>query len=411
MKFFSFFKNFRHQLTTAGKKQPIHFFSLFVILALDIFVLTNIFQGLDFQKRQLTSPNESIPYTCEQFIPDFEAKTPTERRNASLEVVKQAIKNNRSRRIINKYSAELVAKHNQSKLAAGCLQILNKAKELNQSKVLRQYLAVVKDLEQSVYEEERALDKLNKLYDTALLERIANQSEEDLVTDLPAHEAKNRIQTHKKLIRNLQSQINAQETRILNEAAVKEFLALTKTQKPRLEQTRSNLEFWYPIKVFGVQMLFLLPLFLFFLWQYIRMQNKENSLLSLIFSHLFLVTLIPMLWKVFSVLADILPFHFLADLLAILEALNLVALWNYFVIALAIGFAFGLIYFLQKKVFSAEAIWQKRLAKQQCWNCGKRKFSKTEKHCSFCGELQQETCKKCGKEKRVKASFCHNCGQ
>ena len=67
MSFLSKIGNAKNRLTRTGTKEPLNFLSIIILIALDIFVLINIFQGLDFQTKQLTSPREAIPYACQNF--------------------------------------------------------------------------------------------------------------------------------------------------------------------------------------------------------------------------------------------------------------------------------------------------------------------------------------------------------
>jgi len=48
--------------------QPISKAALVVILFLDIFILTSVFNGLDEHTRQLPAPDDSIPYSCRDIV-------------------------------------------------------------------------------------------------------------------------------------------------------------------------------------------------------------------------------------------------------------------------------------------------------------------------------------------------------
>ena len=62
--------NVKANLTRLGENQPLSKAALVIILFLDIFILTMIFNGLDEHTRQLASPDEYIPYTCRQIVID-----------------------------------------------------------------------------------------------------------------------------------------------------------------------------------------------------------------------------------------------------------------------------------------------------------------------------------------------------
>ncbi len=55
---------FKNRLVKINDEEPLSRLSLFVIIALDIFILFVVFQGLNDHTSQLTSPNEYVPYDC-----------------------------------------------------------------------------------------------------------------------------------------------------------------------------------------------------------------------------------------------------------------------------------------------------------------------------------------------------------
>ena len=66
-KFRDAFSRVRSNLTSLDS-QPISKAALVIILFLDIFILTSIFNGLDEHTRQLASPDDSIPYYCREIV-------------------------------------------------------------------------------------------------------------------------------------------------------------------------------------------------------------------------------------------------------------------------------------------------------------------------------------------------------
>jgi hypothetical protein len=53
---------------TSLDTQPISKASLIIILFLDIFILISIFEGLDKHTRQLSAPDDYIPYSCREIV-------------------------------------------------------------------------------------------------------------------------------------------------------------------------------------------------------------------------------------------------------------------------------------------------------------------------------------------------------
>ena len=55
---------FKDRLMNISGEESLSRFSLTVVIALDIFILMVVFQGLDDHTRQLTSQSEYVPYEC-----------------------------------------------------------------------------------------------------------------------------------------------------------------------------------------------------------------------------------------------------------------------------------------------------------------------------------------------------------
>ena len=62
------FLSFKNRLTSVGGEEPLSKLSLVVIIVLDIFVLSMVFEGLYDHTKQLTSPDEYVPYKCRQIF-------------------------------------------------------------------------------------------------------------------------------------------------------------------------------------------------------------------------------------------------------------------------------------------------------------------------------------------------------
>jgi RNA polymerase subunit RPABC4/transcription elongation factor Spt4 len=168
--------------------------------------------------------------------------------------------------------------------------------------------------------------------------------------------------------------------------------------------------FWYPIKRLGMQMLFLLPLFaIFYAWNDASIR-KGRGIQALISTHLMVVSFIPIFFKIIETVYDIIPKKLLKKLIELLESLKLVAIWYYFVIALAVAAALFVIYIFQKKLFSREKLMERRIAKGQCQQCGKQLPSGSQA-CPFCGFEQYKACSSCNRPTLVFGKYCRECGK
>jgi hypothetical protein len=159
-----------------------------------------------------------------------------------------------------------------------------------------------------------------------------------------------------------------------------------------------------------MQLLFLLPLLgVFYFWNSLSIKNNRG-LQTLVTSHLMGVSFVPILCKIIETVYDIIPKKLLKRLIDLLESLNLVAIWHYLVMALAIGATLFLIYIFQKKLFSREKLIERRISKGDCQQCGKR-LPACSRACPFCGSAQFKSCPSCNQPMHVQGKFCKECGK
>ncbi len=408
MSFFSKIRNAKDKLTRIGTKEPLNFLSIVILIALDFFVLWNVFQGLGFQTQQLTSPREAIPYACLNFTENKYFKS-------DADVVEDVLGNSRgyyrSTHLSGKFASAqgMVDNANKEKLFVPCRKIYDVAEKVNKNQALQNIHANISGLKRNIRDLSRNHSNFRNSYDTLLLERIANQSDKNSITESNADKIKSDLATLKNNISFKNNEILVLKNKLLEDVEVKNLLRVIGENKSEIKKQNEYLKYWYPLKKFIFQLVFLLPLLVLFFVLYKYAVKKEKNILVLIFAHLLVVVSIPIVLEVFRLLLEILPFHFLGDLLEILEALGLVTLWNYALILLGILGALGLIYLVQTKLFSQKRLHLKRIFKKQCCHCGTR-LEDDMNICYKCGEKHLIDCTECQHKTFVSGSFCLHCG-
>lgn len=169
-----------------------------------------------------------------------------------------------------------------------------------------------------------------------LLEKIANQKEDRSLTPESADTAKQKIEWINQKLADLHNQERAKLDLILAQPTLAEIYSTVATLGPTTMETYGKLEFWYPVKTFGAQILFILPLLAITLIWSSASVRKERGIQTLISSHLLAILSIFILLKVIQLIYDILPHAFLKKILDFLESWNIIGLWYYFLILLAI---------------------------------------------------------------------------
>ena len=370
--------------------------ALVIILFLDIFILIAIFNGLDEHTRQLSSPDEYIPNSCREIVINRHWN-PTNRTD------------NLSQIIISSSNSYYQIEEKKKGRHPVCVPYIDLFDQIKHDKALASIFEDRNKFEREAKELQRGIDNLKGAYDTSLLETIAKQQENQSKVDA----IKNDLQQKTSALNILKSRIASLEQTISGDAKVKllweKLQGLQEQDRQQLITDLRRLNFWYPVKRLGMQLIFLLPLFaVIYAWNNTSIR-KNRGIQILVSSHLLGVSFIPIFCKIIETIYDIIPKILLKKIIDLLESLKLVAIWHYLVIALAVAAALLLIYFFQKKLFSREKLIERRISKGECQQCGKH-LPAGSQACPFCGFSQFISCSNCNKLMHVHGKYCRECG-
>ena len=382
---------------TSLDDQPLGKAALVIVLFLDIFILVAIFNGLGAHTRQLSSPEEYIPYSCREIVIDRHWN-PTNRMD------------NLSSLVISSGNSYYPVEEKKKDLHPVCRPYSDLLGRIEHDKELTRIFEDRNKAGLEAKELQRGIDNLKGAYDTSLLETIAQQQESQTKVDA----TKKDFQQKTSALDILKNRIASLEQTINRDAKVtllwEKIQALTEDDRQQVLTDLRRLNFWYPVKKLGMQLIFLLPLFaVFYVWN-TRSIGKNRGVQTLVSSHLLAVSFIPILCKIIETIYDILPKKLLKQIISMLESLKLVAIWHYLVIAIAVVAALFLIYLFQKKLFSREKLLERRISKGECQQCGKR-LPAGAHACPFCGFIQFKMCSYCNKPTHVHGKFCRECGK
>ena len=375
--------------------QPLGKAALVIILFLDIFILISIFNGLYEHTRQLSSPDEYIPSSCREIVINRHWN-PTNRTDNLAQI------------IISTSTSYYRVEEKKKERHPVCGSYTDLLDQIKVDKALVSTFEERNKSEREAKELQRGIDSLKGAYDTSLLETIAKQENQTKVGA-----TKEDFQQKTSALNILKLRITSLDQTINSNAKIKLFWeklqGLQEQDRQRLLTDLRTLNFWYPVKKLGMQMLFLLPLVVvFYVWNSTSIKNNRG-LQTLVSSHLMGVSCIPILCKTLETVYDIIPKKLLKRFIDLLESLKLVAIWHYLVITLAVVAALLLIYIFQKKLFSREKLIERRIAKGECQQCGKR-LPLGAQACPFCGFAQFKPCLSCNKLRHVQGKFCQQCG-
>jgi len=382
---------------TSLNDQPLSKAALVIIVFLDVFILVSVFSGLSQHTQQLSTPDEYIPDSCREIVINRSWNATNWMDNLSHITVS----------FRNRYYLSEEKKKAQHPVCRFYVDLVDQIKDDKAlARVFEERSRVVReagDLQQQIA-------SLKGSYDTSLLETIAKQPGGQTRVDA----IKSDFQQKTNALNTLRNRIAWLEQRIIGDAKVKQFWErlrnLQDQDREKLLSDLRRLNFWYPVKRLGMQLVFLLPLFaIFYVWNNASIKSNRGIQI-LVSSHLLSVSFIPLFSVIVETIYDIIPKILLKKIIELLEALRLIAIWHYLMIALGVAAALLLIYLVQKKLLSQEKLMQRRISKGACQQCGKH-LPAASQSCPFCGFAQFRPCRSCGKPMHVHARYCRECGK
>ena len=382
---------------TSLDDQPLAKAALVIILFLDIFILIAIFNGLDEHTKQFSSPDEYIPNSCREIVINRRWNPTNRTDNLSQIIISTS----------HRYYQIEEKKKGRHPVCVPYIDLLNQIKN---DKALTSIFEDRNKSEREAKELQQGIDNLKGAYDTSLLETIAKQQESQTKVEATKNDFKQKTSA----LNILKNRITSLEQTINGDAKVKllweRLQGLQEQDRQKLITDLRRLNFWYPVKRLGMQMIFLLPLFaVFYAWNNTSIR-KDRGVQTLVSSHLLGVSFIPIFCRIIETIYEIIPKILLKKIMDLLESLKLVAIWHYLVIALAIAVALFLIYVFQKKLFSREKLIERRISKGECQHCGKH-LPAGSQACPFCGFVQFKACSNCNKLMHVHGKYCRECGK
>jgi hypothetical protein len=391
-------QRFRQRLTRL-ENQPLGRTALGIIVALDLFILISIFDGLAAHTAQLTSPAEHIPALCRDIVLDAQW-------NPSNRLEELA-------RMVSKYHASYFLPDQRAErkpVHALCVPVMGAFRAIRDDEGLSSNLDSLLTLQKETGDLRAELEQVKGTYDTALLEAIADREKrEGQVASLRQTIAEKTGAMDELMGRQRQlAEVLEQNERV--QALYALVAGVSEADRTTLRDDLRRLNFWYPVKRLGMEMLFLLPLFLVFYAWNARSIARERPFQTLVSSHLLVVALIPAFFKLVELVYDILPRKLLRHLIELLESLRLVAIWHYLSIAVAVLAALALIVLFQRKLFSRDKLMQRRIARGQCQHCGLH-LPADSRYCTACGGDQYRTCASCHELTPVYGKYCRACGR
>lgn len=395
--------------------EPLNKMSLIVILLVDLFILTNVFTGLDDISRWHLNPTQSHP--CYSEWNSYQTKTTN---RTDYDVIREAISSKTkdvdsyapsgsSPRVdlSQKYKEDV--KNKLGTISNVCFEYAGIRDKINTSEN-QASVASIDRQQADIGKLESANETIKSQYDSSLLDKIAGQKRDRSINQVGAEKAKQTLEQNNAKIIFLKQKNTALENSLIAKQESNAFISLLKDSNKfnLLKSSYDRASFWYPSIQFGFQFVFLLPLLLGALVVNNFAQRRGYGLIALISWHLLVIFLIPLLFKVLEFLQIGVIFNLISSIVYKLFG-SLLFLISYIYIFLVPLVGFGLIKVFQEFVFNSKIQTANRVQKSQCVNCA-RKIRSSDIYCPHCSYYQLSECQNCHHLTYKNLPYCNQCG-
>ncbi|MEM8614176.1 MAG: hypothetical protein AAGF93_19295 [Cyanobacteria bacterium P01_H01_bin.105] len=379
--------------------EPLNKVSLIVIILIDIFILTNVFIGLNDIGQWYISPSSAYPCHAE-----WAAYRQNTAEYKNFELIRSAANNIG---VKPRYGQAAVDRLGEvSDLCLQYAEIRDAVKQPENASILE----TLAQKESAIATLENTNRTIRQQYDSTLLEEIADQPREQSINLTSAAQAKADLAQNETQINTLKSEVAVLKDELLATPESAAFLAFLTQDTPfqTVKQGYEKANFWYPSIQLVFQAVFLGPLILIAFAGYTVAQRKRYGLIALISWHLLVIFCIPLMLKVFEFMQVGVIFNVVFDIVSALFG-RLLFLVSYIYILLIPLLGFGVIKLAQRFIFNPKLQAAGRVQNSRCIKCAK-KIKDHDTHCPHCGYHQHRECDHCHQSTYKYLPYCHNCG-
>lgn len=371
------------------KDEPLTKVSIFLLIVLDLFILTNVNIGIQGETNKAPKIYVHYPQSCVKHFESFK----TSYKDFTLQ---------------NYY----LNSHKQNIL---CEQLRSKINTFKKTELFKNNLNQIELLEKKKRKNNNRLKQIRKQYNTRLFEQIAKMPNNKQLNEIKI-EYDTINNDNKKILKELESISKVEDLEGFDE--YKNFVI---SNKDLFFKEKENYKFWQPFKEYGYMLLFIFPLLIIFGFFYLKTKKKQlkgekyNPIVKIITTHISFILILPIIAYSFKLIYHVLPKTFLKEIIEFLVSIGLLSLLNYFSIVLVVLFFGGLIYYIQKRTsrLKQEKVinkdYKRIISFSQCFECS-HKIDYNKDFCPYCGTKLKELCSNCSEKTIIHLPYCSNCG-
>lgn len=395
--------------TRSINKQPLNTVSLIVIILIDIFILVNVFTGLNDISQWALNPDQAYP--CYREWRDYRTSTAQNKDFEKIRTItadEYAAPDASSHRSFQERYQQ-ASKGRLGSVLSTCLAFGGLKDKIDNPENQR-LTKTINQKQSSIANLENSNRNIRAQYDSTLLEQIARQDRNQSINTIGAESAKAQLDQNNGKIAQLRGEIAKLKDQLVAKPESVEFFQFLKNDAAfnPVEQGYRRASFWYPSIQLTFQSLFLLPLLVGAGLVYRFAQRQRYGLVALISWHLLIIFFIPLILKIFQFLQVGALFKFLFDVISTIFA-GLLFLVSYAYILLIPLAGFVLIKFFQKIAVRTKLPPSSLVQQSRCLNCT-RTLKQDENYCPHCGYHQHLDCHNCHQPTYKHLPYCRNCG-
>lgn len=392
--------------------QSLNGFSIVVLVLVDIFILVNVFFGLNDISNWYLSPDQTYPCYSEwrNYRTSDAAGKDYDTVSQWLRPLTQAASRDAAVTMQARYRQSETGRLGQ--VSPACFDFAGAVDTAN-TPANQQTVKTIEDKLQNISQLENRNRDIRRQYDSTLLEKVAGQSRQQSINQVGAEEAKQKLDANTRSINQLKQEITGLKQELLSQPEVTTLLTKLQNQAAfaPIESSYNRAQFWYPSIQLFFQSLFLVPLILLSYAVHRFALRKNYGLVALLSWHLLIISLIPALIKLFEFLQIGALFQWVFDTIYAIFG-GLLFLVSYVQIALIPFAGFLLIKLIQRVAKSGgnpRLQAANRIMQSRCLRCAK-KVRSTDAHCPHCGYQQYDECPSCHAMTHRHMPHCTHCG-
>lgn len=398
----NFIKNFYINNFLYKGKEKLSKLTILTLIILNIFIFSTLYQGIDFQTRVLNNPDTKFPYDCRDVLSY----------NSSVDDFNSYLYNNYNYDTKYQDIKDLEVDNR-------CNQILEKIEIVKNNIDIKSLKKQYDEYNNKSYKIDNELRYLEENYNTILFEKMSNQDSSKSIVkgEVTVENVKVKYET----LTKEKEEINQQKVDLTNQfkesSFVKDLIYYLDSNKELILEDIKKSEKFYSIKYELVILLFLIPLVVVFFYLMRNYLQKDRYILYIIFKNILIVTLIPTVISILSLINIFIPKIFVEKVLVFFYSLEIPFIVYYFAIAIAILLFIFIIIKIQKKFKEDnEKLKDNNISlvdaynKNVCIKCGNRVDFNIMNYCPCCQNQLKVECKKCNTNSIKGLDYCFTCG-